>query len=516
MIIKSVASTSGYGSGKAFRLCRGNDTGAHVMTVSEAFELERERLSALSKDNDIFSAHLEILEDPELSDAVEEHMAGGKSPLDAVSSACDDIVAMFSSIDDEYLRSRVDDVRDVCRNLESRLAGHSSGTLDIPDGSVVVADEIFPSDTSRMDLSKVSAFVTRKGSVTSHVCIIAGSKGIPVALGVDIDKIAAGDYLIVDGDAGEVTVNPSEDELERLAKSRKMKDGEVEIIQEPVEYQGHIVNVYGNAGSVEDVANAMAAGADGIGLFRTEFVFMRSEKYPTEEEQFQIYRDAALICGDKPVNIRTMDIGGDKELPYIPMEPEDNPFLGVRGVRLCLANPDLFKIQLRAILRAGSYGNVRILVPMVTTSAEIDRVRGLIEECKAELTAEGKEFGSAVPLGAMVETPASVFAGESIAEKVDFFSIGTNDLTQYIMAADRGNSGVSMLYNPGDIAVKNALAIVVANAHKAGIKAGICGEAASDPEYAEFLLEAGIDSLSISAPRMIPVIKRLVRQYNPK
>ena len=516
MILKSGASTSGYGSGKAFRLCRENATGALVMNINEAFEVERERLSVLSRDNDIFSAHLEILDDPVLSDAIEEHIAGGENPLDAVASACDDIVSMFSSIDDEYLRSRVDDVKDVCRNLESRLAGNSSASLDIPDGAVVVADEIFPSDTSRMDLSKVSAFVTRKGSITSHVCIIAGTKGIPVALGVDVDKIVEGDYLIVDGDAGEVAVNPSEDELSKFTKSRIMNDREVEIIPEPVEYQGHIVNVYGNAGCVEDVEKAMEAGADGIGLFRTEFVFMRSEKFPTEDEQFGIYRDAALLCGDKPITIRTMDIGGDKALPYLDMEPEDNPFLGVRGIRLCLANPDLFKIQLRAILRAGLYGTVRILVPMVTTSAEIDRVREIIEECKAELSAEGKEFDSTIPLGAMVETPASVFAGGSIAKKVDFFSIGTNDLTQFIMAADRGNSGVSMFYNHRDIAVKNALTVVVANAHKAGIKAGICGEAASDPEFAEFLLEIGIDSLSISTPRMIPVIKGLVRKYNPK
>lgn len=512
MIIKSVASTSGYGSGKAFRLCRGNSAGEHVMSIDEAFKAERERLKALSVDNDIFAAHLEILDDPMLSDAIEEHLAGGENPLEAVASACDDIVSMFSSIDDEYLRARVDDVKDVCRNLESRLAGNSSGSLDIPEGSVVVADEVFPSDTSRMDLSKVSAFVTRKGSVTSHVCIIATSRGIPVALGVDIDMIADGDNLIVNGNTGEVAVNPTEDELSKLAESRIVKDRESEIIQEPVEYQGHIVNVYGNAGCVEDVAKAMAAGADGIGLFRTEFVFMRSEEFPTEEEQFEIYRDAALLCGDKPLTIRTMDIGGDKKMPYLSIEPEDNPFLGVRGVRLCLANPGLFKIQLRAILRAGSFGNVRILVPMVTTSAEIDRVRALIEECKAELSVEGKEFGSSIPLGAMVETPASVFAGRTIAEKVEFFSIGTNDLTQYIMAADRGNSGVSTLYNPKDIAVKNAVEVVVSNAHEAGIKAGICGEAASDPEYAEFLLEAGIDSLSLSDPRMIPAIKRLIRK----
>ena len=511
MIIKSGASTPGYGSGRAFRLCREDSAGTHVMSIDEAFEVERERLSALSGENEIFAAHLEILEDPMLRDAIEEHTAGGENPLEAVSSACEDIVSMFSSIDDEYLRSRMDDVKDVCSNLESRLAGVSSGPIDIPEGAVVVADEIFPSDTSRMDLSKVSAFVSNKGSVTSHVCIIAGSKGIPVALGVDVDKIAEGDFLIVDGDAGEIAVNPSEGELSKFAKNRKRNDKEVEIIKEPVEYQGRIVNVYGNAGSVEDVAKAMEAGADGIGLFRTEFVFMRSEKYPSEEEQFEIYLDAAFLCGDKPITIRTMDIGGDKEMPYLTMEPEDNPFLGIRGIRLCLANPDLFKVQLRAILRAGSHGNVRILVPMVSTSAEIDRVREMIEECKAELSAEGKEFDSSIPLGAMVETPASVFAGESIAEKVDFFSIGTNDLTQYIMAADRGNSGVSMLYNPKDIAVKNAVSAVVAHAHEARIKAGICGEAASDPEYVEFLLEAGIDSLSITAPHMIPVIKRLIR-----
>lgn len=512
MIIKSGASISGYGSGKAFRLCRGNVTGTHVMSIDDAFDAERERLSALSGESDIFQAHLEILEDPMLRDSVEEHISGGESPLEAVASACSDIVSMFSSIDDEYLRARVDDVKDVCRNLECRLAGKSSGVLDIPDGAVVVADEVFPSDTSRMDLSKVSAFVTRKGSVTSHVCIIAGARGIPVALGVDIDKIAEGDYVIVNGDASEVAVNPSEDELQRFEECRRVNEGELEIIREAVEYRGHIVNVYGNAGSVEDVAKAIAAGADGIGLFRTEFVFMGSDKYPTEEEQFAIYREAALLCGDRPLTIRTMDIGGDKALPYLSMEPEDNPFLGVRGIRLCLANPDLFKIQLKAILRAGTFGNVRILIPMVTSVAEILRVREIIEECKAELSSEGKEFAAGIPLGAMVETPASVFAGASIAEKVDFFSIGTNDLTQYIMAADRGNSGVSQLYNPKNPAVKNAVGMVVSNAHNVGIKAGVCGEAASDPEYAEFLVETGIDSLSISAPRLIPVIKHLIRK----
>ena len=519
----------------------------------------------------VFAAHLEMLEDPLLEEQVEAALAEGLSATAAVDAAAEAICAMFADIDDEYLRARADDVRDVCRRIRERLTvnalpatEHACGTGDMggctqagpvpagvadegalvaDEGVIVVAEELFPSDLARMDFSRVRAFITARGSVTSHVCIIARSKGIPALLGVDVAAIPAGARLLVDAPARRLVIDPSPEDLAAMSRHPA---GETAMLRR--------VPVFANAGSVEDVRAAMQAGADGIGVFRTELLFMQAVAMPTEDEQFAAYREAAQLCNGKPLIIRTLDIGGDKALPYLPLPREDNPYLGFRALRLCLDRPEaLFKPQLRAILRASVHGDVRILLPMVTSVGEVRAVRRLLAECMQELDgrqADGADtgskactplrswpadrpYGSAIPVGVMIETPAAVLIADQLAREADFFSIGTNDLTQYILAADRGNPAVAQYYDSLHPAVLRAISMTVAAAHapaetpaapcsaetpapaadgetKAGrrIPVGVCGEMAADPVVAERLVSLGVDDLSLTAPEGIADLKR--------
>ena len=499
--------------GKAWILSRWNVAGKRIgRTLDEAFELENGRLKAFIKDSpapDVFSAHLEILEDPMLRDTIQRNVSSGMDPSDAVTAASDEIAGMFSDIEDEYLKARADDVRDVCRGLAACLDSDSANPFaGLPRDSVVVAHEVFPSDMAEMDLDKVRAFVTAKGSPTSHVCIIARSRGIPFVTGADISGIKTGDLLLVDADRSEVKVNPDGQEAEsfrtRMATGNNVPD---EMFRAVMEYG---VKIFGNAGSVKDIEEAIRSGADGIGLFRTEFLFPGSDKLPSEEEQYQIYRKAVEACQDRPLTIRTMDIGGDKPAPGLDLPREDNPFLGLRGIRLSLSMPDLFKDQIRAILRAGAHGKVRMMLPMVSRAEEIRRTKTLVEECKDELKASGTCFDKDLEIGIMVETPAAALVSDQLAEETDFFSIGTNDLTQYVMAADRGNASVSYLCNPLDNAVVRAVGMVVESARKEGIPVSVCGEAASDPETAGVFCELGVDSLSLGSYALIREIKAAV------
>ena len=519
----------------------------------------------------VFAAHLEMLEDPLLEEQVEASLAEGLSATAAVDAAAEAICAMFADIDDEYLRARTDDVRDVCRRICERLTvnalpatEHACGTGDMDgctqagpmsagavaeralvadEGVIVVAEELFPSDLARMDFSRVRAFITARGSVTSHVCIIARSKGIPALLGVDVAAIPAGVRLLVDAPARRLVIDPSPEDLAAMSRHPA---GEAAMLRR--------VPVFANAGSVEDVRAAMQAGADGIGVFRTELLFMQAAAMPTEDEQFAAYREAAQLCSGKPLIIRTLDIGGDKALPYLPLPREDNPYLGFRALRLCLDRPEaLFKPQLRAILRASLHGDVRILLPMVTSVGEVRAVRRLLAECMQELDGRqadeadtcpkacahprsgpaGHPYGPAIPVGVMIETPAAVLIADQLAREADFFSIGTNDLTQYILAADRGNPAVAQYYDSLHPAVLRAISMTVAAAHgtaetpaapcsaetpapaadgetKAGrrIPVGVCGEMAADPVVAERLVSLGVDDLSLTAPEGIADLKR--------
>ena len=500
-ILKSRSSVEGLAMGTAWILVR-KACNSETRTLPEAMDSERERLRSLmagSSTPDIFSAHLEMLDDPLLQETIENHLSEGMTAQEAVGAAADDIAALLSESGDDYMAARADDVRDVCRGLAECLCGGSSNPFgDIPEDAVIVADELFPSDTAKMDFSKVRAFVTGKGSVTSHVSIIARSRGIPVVLGVDINTIKDGDTLLVDGNKAEVSINPPEAEIEEFRKGLGKKNTVTEEIRKLVKEAG--VKIYANAGSVEDIKAAIGSGAEGIGLFRTEFLFMDRHELPSEEEQYSIYRQAVEACEGRPITIRTMDIGGDKVVPGLNIPKEDNPFLGMRAIRISLSKPELFKAQIRAILKASAFGTVRIMLPMITRVEEVTTAKALILECIAGLEASGTAFDRNVKVGIMVETPAAVLVSDSLATEVDFFSIGTNDLTQYIMAADRGNSSVSYLYNPLDPAVAKAVGMVVEAARKAGIQVGVCGEAAADVKAMEFFCRVGVNSLSLTSP----------------
>ena len=458
-------------SGPAYIWKQAASDGA-VRSFSEAFGMVRSDLVALtgpgSPAADVFAAHLEMLDDPMLRDAVEVELSTGKQPLEALDDACEGICEMFSEIGDEYLRARMDDVRDVFRRLRDAMCG-GAAVQEIPAGSVIVAEELLPSDTAGIDFSRVAGIICHRGSATSHVCIIAHSKGVPINVGRPIDGIREGDTVSVDdpmvGDARSIAGK-------LRAAGRK---------------------VYANAGSVDEVRASIAAGADGIGLFRTEFLFMGRSGMPSFDEQRALYREALESCAGKPLTVRLLDIGGDKALPYLPMPAEENPFLGLRGVRFLLANPELLETQLRAIVAAASEvpgSQARVMIPMVCTVDEVRRVRELLSAVAGESVP--------VALGIMVETPAAVLCADELAAVCDFFSIGTNDLTQYVMAADRGNSAVSGLYDPFAPAVRRAVALVAASARAAGIPVGICGELASDPRATGWLLDAGLDSFSLS------------------
>lgn len=465
--------------GPAYLWKKASSNGA-VRSFADAFEKVKEDLSAAGTATaaaSVAAAHLEMLEDPMLKEAVEAGMAAGKSGPEAIDDACSSICAMFSSIDDEYLRSRVDDVRDIFGRLREAMCGDED-VRTIPPGSVIVAEELLPSDAAKIDFGRVAGILCHRGSATSHVCIIAHSVGVPIRVGVDISGISDGDLVEVDDP---LAGGPDAVAVRVRAAGRK---------------------VYVNAGSLEDVRAAMAAGADGIGLFRTEFLFMGRGSMPSREEQCDIYLEAMEVCGGRPFTLRLLDIGGDKSLPYLPLPAEDNPFLGVRGVRLGLAHPELYQAQLDAVASAASalrerhpgwFGQgspVRVMIPMVSSVKEIRRVREMLAAVAGE--------GAPVSVGIMVETPASVLDASALAAECGFFSVGTNDLTQYVMAADRGNAAVADLYDPLSPAVRRAVDLAVAAAHAAGIPAGICGELASDPRATDFLLAAGLDSFSLS------------------
>ena len=459
-----------------------------VRSFSEAYDFVRAELSdaaCQSQDAGVFAAHLEMLEDPMLREAVESGLSEGKRPLDALDDACKGICDMFSAIEDEYLKARVDDVRDVFGRLREAMCGGSVHRV-IPAGSIIVAEEMFPSDLAKIDISRVGGIICRRGSSTSHVCMIARSHGVPIQLGVDVSGIQDGMMVEVD------------DPLV----------GESAIIASKVRAAGR--RLYVNAGSIEDIRAGIASGADGVGVFRTEFLFLGRDTMPSREEQGALYAEALEACGGKTLVLRTLDVGGDKRLPYLPMLEEDNPFLGLRGVRFTLAHPDFFRLQLGGVLDAvrvvrdrhpewfpGS-SPLRLMLPMVCKADEIRAVKDLLVELDPD-------YGSLLTLGIMIETPAAVLDAPALAAECNFFSIGTNDLTQYVMAADRGNPAVASLYDAMSPAMLKAMEMTVDAAHSAvrpdtpeGIPVGICGELASDPRATDWLLAAGLDSLSLS------------------
>ena len=478
-----------------------------------------EELEKLAAANEIFAAHLELAADPMLMENVAEKIAEGMTAADAVHAASGELAALFAQIDDEYLRARADDVRDVChRILRQLVPSEADPFAAIPDGSILAADELAPSDTARIDFSRVRGVVTRCGSATSHLAILARNRNLPavVGLGDDFDRLDDGTIVVLDGPAGELLIAP--DEHTAAEYRRRMEEAEARsaaadaYASQPVTTRdGRVLAVLANAGSVDEVERAIRSGADGIGLFRSEFLYMqRQDGFPDEQVQTAAYARAAELCGGRPLVIRTLDIGGDKSLPYYRFPEEENPFLGWRAIRVSLELRDMFRTQLRAILRASARGGVRVMFPMIVSLAELRDALALLEECKEELRRQEVPFDDRIPVGVMIETPAAVFMADELAAEVDFFSIGTNDLTQYVLAVDRGNRRIAAMYDTLHPAVVRAMRLTVDAAHRHGCEVGICGEFAGCAAHAELLVGLGFDELSV-APPSVPAVKERIR-----
>jgi phosphotransferase system enzyme I (PtsI) len=530
-IIVTNHDSRGIATGKAFVVKRENPETVRRFVENAGKKNEEERFSAALKKtlaltremaaaDPIFTAHVEIIQDETLWElTVSGIHSENKCAEWSLKDAGDQLCAMFENIGDPYLRERVTDVRDVVNRIMLALKGETFNPFTgIHQKVIVVADELYPSDTSLMDFSKVLGLITRRGATTSHVSIIARNRGIPAltGLGDDILKLRDGDLLILDGEKGEIIVNPDEITLEKYREKAKTTERRKELFHnikdlEAITSDGFPIDLMANVSGADDVALALNHGAAGIGLFRSEFLFMQySEDFPDEEAQFTEYKKAAEICGNHPLIIRTLDIGGDKSLPYFSPGKEENPFLGWRAIRISLSETAIFKAQLRAILRAAAFGNIQIMFPLIISMEEWREARSWVEACKNELRSERVVFNEDVELGVMVETPAAVMIADDLASEVAFLSIGTNDLTQYTLAVDRLNPRVSALFNPLHPAMIRSIQAVVKAADLHGIPAGICGELAGDPDVVKLLLGLGLKKLSM-APVQIPEIKYLIR-----
>lgn len=468
---------------------------------------------------DVLNAIAELAGDAEWLARIEGLIKGGSSVGHAVLTAGAELAGELSALDDPYARARSEDMASLVRLTALRLQGKRPLSLnDIPAGSILLADEISAAEAGGADLSRLAGIVTRQGSASSHAAILARAAGVPAVFGVK-DQTGRLDNAIevaLDGDGGLVFADP--DALTKADISRRREMAKVEALAletwvhvAPVTADGHAITIAANLGSVGEIAQAQAAGAMGVGLFRTEFLFMNRHDLPGEEEQFEVYKSLLLAFPQHPVVIRTLDIGADKPVRCLALAREENPFLGVRGIRLCLARPDLFKPQLRALLRAAPFGKLHVMLPMVAEAREIEAARAVIGQCRKDLMEEGKAVADFV-LGIMIETPAAVFAAEALARMVQFFSIGTNDLTQYVMAADRLNPGVADLCKVDQPAVLQAIQMTCSAAQKAGIWVGVCGEAAGNPAVAQHFLAAGVSELSMS-PASILKMKKAIASY---
>ncbi len=460
----------------------------------------------------IFEAHIELLDDSELIESVQERVKTGQSSAKAWKAITDERAAEIAALNDPLLAARADDLRDVGKRVLSLMLGLSEKGIPMPITPVIiVARELSPSDTASFDPERVLGFGIVEGGPTSHIAILARALGIPAIVGVDesILTLEENTPVILNGNDGTLTVNPAEDVLDRAKLSQRRwleyrRFAQEQAALPAISLDGVRVDVTANAGSIADAAEALHMGADGIGLLRTEFLFLERTTAPTEDEQFSVYNAIAETMKTLPVIVRTLDIGGDKPVPYIQMKPELNPFLGERGIRLCLNRPDLFREQLRAILRAAPSGDLRIMFPMISDIAEIRQARVLIEELRAELNSDP------IQIGIMVEVPSAALMADVLAPEIDFFSIGTNDLTQYTLAMDRGNSALASKHDGLHPAVLRLIAQTIDAAHKYGKRADICGELGSDAAAVPILLGLGMDELSVSIPS-IPTVKAQVR-----
>ena len=466
----------------------------------------------------IFEIHQMMLDDLDYLESIEGIIRTQSVNAEyAVSTTADNFAQMFASMDDEYMRGRAADVKDISERLVSVLNGASRQQMDADEPVIVMAVDLAPSETVQMDKDKVLSFVTTQGSVNSHTAILARTMSIPALIGVDmpLDAELEGKFAIVDGDNGTVYIDPSEDVLAQMQEKKEQAEEKKQLLQqlkgkETITKDGKKIKLYANIGNSKDLAMVLQNDAEGIGLFRSEFLYLEKEDYPTENEQFMVYKMVAETMAGKQVIIRTLDIGADKQCDYFNMDPEDNPALGYRAIRICLTRPEVFKTQLRALYRASAFGNISIMYPMITSVWEVKQIKKIVEEVKEELRAQNIEFGE-VAQGIMIETPAAVMISRELAKEVDFFSIGTNDLTQYTLAIDRQNPKLDDFYDAHHPAVLKMIHMVAQNAHAEGIWAGICGELGADLELTEQFLQMGIDELSVSPGRILP-IRKIVRE----
>ena len=476
------------------------------------------------KESEILSGQIMMLSDPFMTGQMEEMIASGSCAEAALDSVCQMYIEMFSNVDDELMRQRATDIRDIRTRMLRLLLGISSVDIaSVPAGTVLVAKDLTPSMTVGLKKENISAILTEIGGKTSHSAILARALEIPAVLGIPqvLDQVSDGQQAIVDGESGEVILSPDEDTLKRYTAQWKEQQEQKAMLsvyrdRKTQDADGRNYELYSNIGSVAEAQIALENGAEGIGLFRTEFLFMDRTAMPTEQEQYEAYKAVSDIMQGKEVIIRTLDVGGDKEISYLKMESEQNPFLGWRAIRYCLEESDLFKVQLRALLRAGAeQKNIKIMLPLVTGVQEIRAAKQLLEECKQELAAQGIAYDDNIQVGIMIETPAAALIADLLAKEAAFFSIGTNDLTQYTLAVDRGNAKVENLYTTLHPAVLRSIRSIIRAAKEAKIPVGMCGEAAADPALIPLLLEFGLDEMSVSASSILKT-RKIVSQWSQK
>jgi len=506
---------------------RAEDSEAEIARVETAVEKAQEQLQKLYEkavkevgeaSAAIFEVHQMMLEDDDYRDAISSMIRTEQINAEyAVAVTGDNFSEMFANMDDDYMKARAADIKDISNRLVRNLSGQEDMDFGSMEPSVIIADDLSPSETVQMDKSKILAFVTVHGSTNSHTAILARMMNIPALIGVpmDLEEIHTGQTVVVDGFKAEVVFDPTEELCRETEARMKEEQEKTELLQtlkgkENVTRSGKKIHIYANIGSVGDVGYVLENDAGGIGLFRSEFLYLGRNDFPTEEEQFQAYRQVVQTMAGKKVIIRTLDIGADKQVDYLNLGREDNPAMGYRAIRICLKQKDIFKTQLRALLRAAAYGNLSIMYPMIISTEEVRQIYSIVDEVECELNDAGIPYK--IPeQGIMIETPASVMISDELAEMVDFFSIGTNDLTQYTLAIDRQNEKLDDFYNPHHKAILRMIKLVVDNAHKHGKWAGICGELGADLELTQEFVRMGLDELSV-APSMVLKVRKNVRE----
>ncbi len=508
---------------------RVQDTAAEIARYEEAKQKSIEQLAGLydkalkevgEANAAIFEVHQMMLEDDDYNDSVKNIITSqGVNAEYAVAATGDNFSKMFASMDDDYMKERAADVKDISERIINVLGGRADTGINGDEPVIIVADDLAPSETVQLDKDKVLAFVTVHGSLNSHTAILARTMAIPALVNTPVELLPEldGCMAVVDGTKGALYIEPGEAMLKMMQENKLKEEEKKQLLlelkgRENITVDGQKIMLYANIGNIKDLAKVIQNDAGGIGLFRSEFIYLESKDFPTEEEQFMIYKQVAETMAGKRVIIRTLDIGADKQCDYFNLKHEDNPAMGCRAIRICLTRPEIFKVQLRALFRASAYGNIAIMYPMITSLWEVERIGEIVDEVKKELDEQGINYGNPEQ-GIMIETPAAVMMSEELASKVDFFSIGTNDLTQYTLAIDRQNTELDMFYDAHHPAVLKMISMVVENAHKAGIWAGICGELGADQSLTREFLAMGVDELSVSPGSVLP-IRKIVLETN--